>query len=104
MTSWSEGLGEATAVTRYDAGTTKAAVEQEDAFKTDLEVGLRVHVIGGVLISRNWVPRLAAEFTQTPGPRDTQFSDLHCSLEHPVTAWSHFGLVCYGWLCLCLPL
>lgn len=45
-------------VTRYDAGTTKAAMKQEDAFKTDLEVGSRVHVIDGVLISRNWVPRL----------------------------------------------
>lgn len=71
MTSWSQGLGEATAVTRYDAGTVKAAVEQEDAFKIDLEVGSRVLVIGGVLMSRNWLPRLAAEFTQTPGPQDT---------------------------------
>lgn len=89
-------------VTRYDAGTTKAAVKQEDAFETDLEVVSRVHVIGGVFMSRNWAPRLAAEFTQTP--RDTQFSDLHCSLKHPATAWSHFVLVCYGWLCLCLAL
>lgn len=70
MTSWSQGLGEATEVTWYDAGTTKAAVEQEDAFKTDLEVGSRVHFIGGILMSRNWAPRLAAEFIQAAGPQD----------------------------------
>lgn len=60
-------------VTRYDAGTTKAAVKQEDAFETDLEVVSRVHVIGGVFMSRNWAPRLAAEFTHL-GTHSSQIS------------------------------
>lgn len=58
----------------------KGSSEYEDAFKTDPEVGSRVHIIGEVFMSRNWTPRLAAKFIQAPGPQNMQFSDLHYSL------------------------